>query len=84
MGCGTAPTAEFLAKAEELATLEANSTSKADFSIVAAAATITIKTYFHVVAKSTAVSGGYIPQASLTKQLQVMNDNYGSSTRIIR
>ena len=46
-GCGTEPSAEFLAKTEELAALEAN-TTQADFKIAAAAATITIQTYFHV------------------------------------
>jgi hypothetical protein len=74
MGCGTEPSAEFLAKSEEMAALETNSSTIADFS---ATATITIQTYFHVVARSTAASGGYIPQSSLTQQLAVMNSNYG-------
>jgi hypothetical protein len=65
MGCGTAPTAEFLAKSEEFAALEANSTGKAGFSV---AATTTIQTYFHVIARSSAASDGYIPQASLIRQ----------------
>jgi hypothetical protein len=81
MGCGTEPTAEFLAKTEEFAAMEAgNSTIQAQFK---AAATITIQTYFHVVAKSTAASGGYIPQSSLTQQLAVMNDNYGKFLKAI-
>ena len=77
MGCGTEPSAAFLAKSAEFAALEASNSSgvaAADFS---AAATITIQTYFHVVAKSTAAAGGYIPKSSLTQQLAVMNDNYG-------
>ena len=77
MGCGTEPSAAFLAKSAEFAALEASNSSRVAAADVSAAATITIQTYFHVVAKSTAASGGYIPQSSLTQQLSVMNDNYG-------
>jgi hypothetical protein len=76
-GCLTEPTPEFLAAAREMNVQELNGTiarvSTADFS---AAATITVPVYFHVVAKSTSLSGGYIPTSQLTSQLQVMNDNY--------
>ncbi|TVY78237.1 Extracellular metalloprotease [Lachnellula suecica] len=72
MGCGTEPSAAFLAESEQMMALEANSTS-ADFQ---AAATINVQTYFHVVAKSTAASGGYISASALTAQLAVMNENY--------
>lgn len=76
-GCGTEPTAEFLAESEEFAALEANSSNaKSDFTT---AATITVPVYFHVVAKSTAASDGYIPEASLAAQLEVMNTEYGES-----
>jgi hypothetical protein len=78
MGCGTEPSEAFLAKSAEMAALEANS-SVAEFKASAAAATITIQTYFHVVARSSAASGGYIPQSQLTQQLAVMNSNYGIS-----
>lgn len=77
MGCGTEPSAAFLAKSAEFAALEASNSSRVAAADVSAAATITIQTYFHVVAQSTAASGGYIPQSSLTQQLAVMNDNYG-------
>lgn len=30
-----------------------------------------------VVARSTSLSGGYVPQSQLTAQLSVMNSNYG-------
>ena len=36
-----------------------------------------IDTYFHVVARSTALSGGYVPAAQLTNQLKIMNQHYG-------
>ncbi|KAF2790694.1 zincin [Melanomma pulvis-pyrius CBS 109.77] len=72
-GCRVKPSASFLAAAEAMAAAEANSTSSDDFSIQA---TLTIQTYFHVVAKNTAASGGYIPQSQLTQQLSVMNSNY--------
>ncbi len=77
-GCGVEPTADFLAQAAEFAAAEANVTDASEFaSQAAAAATITIQTYFHVVARSTAASGGYVSQTQLTNQLAVMNSNYG-------
>jgi hypothetical protein len=71
-GCGVkAPSAAFLKSSAAMAIAEANSTD--DFTTQA---TITVNTYFHVVAKSTAASGGYIPASQLTQQLAVMNSNY--------
>lgn len=78
-GCGTEPTAEFIAQAAKFQDLEAasdNSTSMSIASDVSAAATITIQTYFHVVARSTSLSGGYLSQSTLNTQLSVMNSNY--------
>lgn len=50
MGCGTQPSAEFLAEVAELASLEEKKDNSSRFSVtdVNAAATITIQTYFHV------------------------------------
>jgi hypothetical protein len=75
--CGTEPSAEFLAVAEDFAIAEKNGTfAKADFK---SAATITVKTYVHVVAKSTASSGGYISASQITKQIAYMNSAYAST-----
>lgn len=73
-GCGVEPTADFLAATQEMAVAESNATLSA--AKVSIAATITIQTYFHVVARSTAASDGYISASALTEQLAVMNDNY--------
>lgn len=80
-GCGVVPTAEFLATAKEMAAEEAASKSAlgalaADGAISAAAA-INVNVYFHVVARSTAASGGYVTAAQIQNQLTVMNNNYG-------
>lgn len=80
-GCGVVPTAEFLAAAKDMAAEESASKSalgalNAD-GTVSAAATITVKVYFHVVARSTAASGGYVTAAQIANQLTVMNNNYG-------
>lgn len=82
-GCGTVPSAAFLASAAEMAKVEANATYHAAMNLktdagYSAAATITIQTYFHVIAKSTALSGGYITSTMLTNQLAVMNSNYAA------
>jgi len=88
-GCATQPSDDFLAKAEELAGVEAGrasksnegktSTSAAANISLAAADTLQIQTYFHVVAKSTALTDGYVSSSTLSKQLKVLNDNYGMS-----
>lgn len=80
-GCGVVPTAEFLATAKEMAAEEAASKSAigslAADGAISALATITVNVYFHVVARSTAASGGYVTAAQIAQQLAVMNDNYG-------
>ena len=87
-GCGTEPSDDFLAKAEELAAVEASRSSNSEEKVAAAsnislsANTLQIQTYFHVVAKSTALSDGYVPSTALAKQLAVMNDNYGMSNEL--
>ncbi|KAH7014600.1 metalloprotease 1 [Microdochium trichocladiopsis] len=50
--------------------------ANAAMGIVDTAATLVVDTYFHVVALSKNESDGYIPQAAMTKQLQVMNAAY--------
>jgi len=85
-GCGTEPSAEFLAKAQELAGVEALEV-KSNLSITSRtlsprAATLKIKTYFNVVAKSTAPSDGWISSTILKQQLAVMNSDYGMSNPI--
>lgn len=84
MGCAVEPTAEFLATAAKFAELEAAGDNSTEINIssarvAAAAATITVDVYFHVVAKSTSLSGGYIPQSQLDAQFKVMNDEYAPS-----
>ncbi|EKD13624.1 uncharacterized protein L3040_005112 [Drepanopeziza brunnea f. sp. 'multigermtubi'] len=79
-GCGVEPTAQFLAQAQVIAAEEAaNSTRAAQQRSTNVAATVTIQTYFHVVARSSAASEGYIPVEQLTQQLAVMNADYASS-----
>ncbi|KAH7400284.1 metalloprotease 1 precursor [Cadophora sp. MPI-SDFR-AT-0126] len=84
-GCGVVPTAEFLAIAKDMAAEEAASKSALGVSALAAdgavsaLATITVNVYFHVVARSTAASGGYVSASQITQQLAVMNDNYAAS-----
>lgn len=78
-GCAVEPTPEFLANVATFAQLESagdNSTS-INIADVSRAAAIVIDVYFHVVARSSSLSGGYIPQSQLTQQLAVMNSNYG-------
>lgn len=80
-GCGVVPTAEFLAAAKEMAAEEAVSKTAlgalTSDGTVSAAATINVNVYFHVVARSTAASGGYVTAAQIDKQVAVINDNYG-------
>lgn len=78
-GCGVVPTPEFLATAKEMAAQEAASKSALGVlaADVSAAATINVNVYFHVVARSTAASGGYVTAAQIANQVTVMNNNYG-------
>ncbi|KAJ4368588.1 hypothetical protein N0V86_009495 [Didymella sp. IMI 355093] len=73
--CGTPnATEEQIQIAQNLQILE----SEASFgeSSLAAAATINIKVYWHVTATAKTVAGGYMTQATLDKQLAVLNDAY--------
>ncbi|KFY69747.1 hypothetical protein V501_08368 [Pseudogymnoascus sp. VKM F-4519 (FW-2642)] len=83
LGCGVVPTPEFLATANEMAAQEASSKSALGALTaaggVSAAATINVNVYFHVVAKSTAASGGYVTAAQIANQVTVMNNNYAAS-----
>lgn len=73
-GCGTAePSVEHQAISSVLAIQEANLFGTSQ---LAARQSIVIDTYFHVVAASTSLSDGYIPDSQLTQQLAVMNSNY--------
>ncbi|OBR06816.1 Metalloprotease [Colletotrichum higginsianum IMI 349063] len=78
LGCGThEPTPEQIEIAKQLAEQEAaaaNATS-GEFSL-AAAATINVNTYFHVVASSQTVANGYITDKMLSDQLAVMNRDF--------
>jgi hypothetical protein len=72
--CGTEPSAEFLATAQDFAAAERNGTfAKVDFSI---AATVTINTYVHVVGAS---ESEYITADEVTQQIAYMNDAYSST-----
>jgi hypothetical protein len=83
-GCLTRPTEEFLSAAAGLAGGRGSSSfSTADFKALAAGDPtydIKIKMWFHVVAESTALEDGYIPDEQLYDQLDVVNENYGQST----
>ncbi|KAL1602939.1 hypothetical protein SLS59_004594 [Nothophoma quercina] len=73
--CGTPnATEEQLQIAQNLQILEAEA-GFADSSL-AAAATINVKVYWHVTATAKTVAGGYLTQATLDKQLAVLNKAY--------
>ncbi|KAH9206411.1 metalloprotease [Leptodontidium sp. 2 PMI_412] len=76
IGCGTEPPAEFLDAASQISAWEAEIGTNATRTDSARAATVTIDTYIHVVARSTALSGGYVPAAQLTNQISVLNEHY--------
>lgn len=80
------PSKEYLAAASEMAAAESSSSisafSTADISVNAVdfghpTHDITVKTWMHVVAASTALEDGYIPEQQLLDQMDVLNDNYG-------
>ncbi|KAM3070215.1 hypothetical protein ACMFMG_010052 [Clarireedia jacksonii] len=78
-GCATAPTEEFLNIAAEMHLAEQNITKELKSpSTIAAAATLTVNTYFHVVAKSSSLSGGYVTSTQLSNQIAVMNEDYAA------
>ena len=85
-GCGTEPSEDFLATVQGIAASEtrrslAASEAKVEMStysnVSKSVNTLRIQTYFHVVAKTKTIAGGYVPAASLAKQLKVMNADYG-------
>ncbi|EFQ31142.1 metalloprotease [Colletotrichum graminicola] len=73
-GCAThEPTLEHIEISKKLAEEEA---TNATLFGLAAAATITVPTYFHVVASSQTVANGYITDKMLSDQLAVMNEDF--------
>ena len=84
-GCGTEPSDDFLATVQEIAASEtsrslaseANVEMSTYSNVSKSVNTLRIQTYFHVVAKTKTIAGGYVPAASLAKQLKVMNADYG-------
>ncbi|KAK1968612.1 extracellular metalloprotease [Colletotrichum sublineola] len=75
-GCGTHdPTPEHIEISKKLAEEEALNATLGNFG-VAAAATITVPTYFHVVASSQSVANGYITDKMVNDQLAVMNEDF--------
>ncbi|KAK2043333.1 extracellular metalloprotease [Colletotrichum somersetense] len=76
-GCGTHdPTPEHIEISKKLAQEEAANATLGNFGLTAAA-TITVPTYFHVVASSQTVANGYITDKMLSDQLAVMNEDFG-------
>ncbi|KAM0438645.1 hypothetical protein ACHAPT_001398 [Fusarium lateritium] len=72
-GCGTAePSAEHIGMSKVLAAQEA----RAGDSNITARATINVGVYFHVVATSQTVSGGYLTDKMLNDQLSVLNRDF--------
>jgi hypothetical protein len=85
-GCiADVPTEEYLAAASAMsaeASSSISSFSTADFSTSAIdfgtpTYDIIVKTWMHVVAASTALEDGYIPEQQLLDQMDVLNDNFG-------
>ncbi|KXJ85373.1 hypothetical protein Micbo1qcDRAFT_128152 [Microdochium bolleyi] len=68
--CGSPATQQIFELQANASALEAANDAAGIFE---PAATLIIDTYFHVVATSNKPSGGYIPQANLTRQLTAMN-----------
>ncbi|KAH8592158.1 extracellular metalloprotease [Bisporella sp. PMI_857] len=75
-GCGVQPTEQFITASRNLAAKEAKSPFHTLGKAYSNASTITIDTYFHVVARSKSLSGGYVPPEQLESQLAVLNDNF--------
>ncbi|KAI0965278.1 metalloprotease [Xylaria arbuscula] len=73
--CGTPePTEQQLAQSRAMLELERIALSKGE---ARARAGFTVNAYFHVVASSTSLSGGYLTQQMLNDQLDVLNGAYG-------
>lgn len=81
-GCGAIAPVGFEAVTAAFGSFEAAERSAGNESALAErqTTTITIDTYFHVVARSTALSGGYVPASQLTNQLAIMNTHYGKES----
>ncbi|KAI1272208.1 metalloprotease [Xylaria sp. FL0933] len=74
--CGTPePTEQQLAETRAMLEKERIALAKGEARVQAG---FTVNTYFHVVASSTSLSGGYLTQAMLNDQLAVMNSAYGA------
>ncbi|KAI1372776.1 Metalloprotease [Hypoxylon crocopeplum] len=72
--CGTPePTEAQIAASKAMLAKEREQRAKGEFN---ALASITVNTYFHVVASSTSISGGYLTQTMIDDQLDVMNAAY--------
>ncbi|KAJ0162888.1 Extracellular metalloprotease [Colletotrichum tanaceti] len=72
--CGTPhPTEEEVEFAQRLQLKEDNARVEGNATRLAP---ITVNVYWHVIATSTSVSGGYLTQASLNAQLDVLNDAF--------
>jgi hypothetical protein len=75
--CGTPPpTDEQVQIAQNLQILEEEARLAGNSSRLAVAAGFNVKVYWHVTATSNSVSGGYLTQATLDRQLAVLNDAY--------
>ncbi|KAI1108550.1 metalloprotease [Nemania sp. NC0429] len=73
--CGTPdPTPQQFAESQAMLAKERLALSKGESRALAG---FTVNTYFHVVASSNSLSGGYLTQTMLTNQLSVMNSAYG-------
>lgn len=75
--CNSDPSPEFLAAVADIAAAEANGTLGAQDSF-AAAATVTVQTYIHVIASSQTVAGGYVTASQIAKQFTYMNAAFAS------
>ncbi|EKD14151.1 metalloprotease [Drepanopeziza brunnea f. sp. 'multigermtubi' MB_m1] len=72
-GCGTVePPADFVQAVSQMVEFEANATTTES----SRRATVTVDTYVHVVARSTSLSGGYVPASQIARQIEVMNEHY--------
>ncbi|KAL2158250.1 hypothetical protein VTH06DRAFT_4570 [Thermothelomyces fergusii] len=72
--CGAPePDAEHIRISQQFAAQEAELLASGNLTTQA---TISVDVYFHVVARSTSLSGGYIPDSQLSAQLQVLNQAY--------
>ncbi|KAI0185038.1 extracellular metalloprotease [Xylaria flabelliformis] len=73
--CGTPePTEQQMAETRAMLEKERIALAKGEGRALAG---FTVKAYFHVVASSTSLSGGYLTQQMLNDQLSVMNSAYG-------